>query len=84
MTAPQERLQALLTVKVVGEEEYETYIPPPIPSVTKRSPIRVLSLFDGISTGLVTLKNIGFQVSTIMIHIFSSLDKQIAMAPNVS
>ena len=58
----QVRLQELLTRKVAGEEEYETPIPPPVPPISQRSSLRVLSLFDGISTGLVSLKNIGLKV----------------------
>jgi len=37
--------------------------PPPVPQ-QKRKRIRVLSLFDGISTGLVALKSLGLDVAT--------------------
>jgi len=37
--------------------------PPPVPAA-KRKRIRVLSLFDGISTGLVALKSLGLDVAT--------------------
>lgn len=37
--------------------------PPPVPP-SKRKRIRVLSLFDGISTGLVALKSLGLDVAT--------------------
>ena len=57
----QEQLHSLLTRSIDGE--FDIPPPPPIPSLSKRRPIRVLSLFDGISTGLVALNNIGFQVN---------------------
>ncbi|KAL5262977.1 hypothetical protein ACHWQZ_G008403 [Mnemiopsis leidyi] len=69
----QARLQDLLTRKVAGEEEYQTPLPPPVPPISERSSLRVLSLFDGISTGLVTLKNIGFQIET---YVSSEVDEE--------
>ncbi|KAG9347687.1 hypothetical protein JZ751_005261 [Albula glossodonta] len=43
----------------VSEDPPKLY--PPVPA-EKRKPIRVLSLFDGIATGLLVLKDLGIQV----------------------
>ena len=45
----------------VKEEGYKESIVQMIPT-EKRRPIRVLSLFDGIATGIVALKQMGFEI----------------------
>ena len=45
----------------VKEDAAKEKIFPTIP-VDKRRPIRVLSLFDGIATGIVALKTMGFEI----------------------
>uniref|UniRef100_A0A8C3AY52 DNA (cytosine-5-)-methyltransferase n=1 Tax=Cyclopterus lumpus TaxID=8103 RepID=A0A8C3AY52_CYCLU len=43
------------------EQNFPAKLYPPV-SAEKRKPIRVLSLFDGIATGLLVLKDLGMQV----------------------
>uniref|UniRef100_A0A669BF56 DNA (cytosine-5-)-methyltransferase n=1 Tax=Oreochromis niloticus TaxID=8128 RepID=A0A669BF56_ORENI len=43
------------------EQEFPAKLYPPV-AAEKRQPIRVLSLFDGIATGLLVLKDLGIQV----------------------
>ncbi|XP_078507928.1 DNA (cytosine-5)-methyltransferase 3B isoform X7 [Lissotriton helveticus] len=45
-------------------QEYEALQSYPVVPVEKRQPIRVLSLFDGIATGYLVLKDLGFKVDT--------------------
>ncbi|XP_069099502.1 DNA (cytosine-5)-methyltransferase 3B isoform X4 [Pleurodeles waltl] len=45
-------------------QDYEPLQMYPVVPVEKRRPIRVLSLFDGIATGYLVLKDLGFKVDT--------------------
>ncbi|XP_069507126.1 DNA (cytosine-5)-methyltransferase 3B isoform X2 [Ambystoma mexicanum] len=45
-------------------QEYEPLRTYPVITIEQRRPIRVLSLFDGIATGYLVLKDLGFKVDT--------------------
>ncbi|XP_078482133.1 DNA (cytosine-5)-methyltransferase 3A-like [Ciona intestinalis] len=65
-----ERLSKFVSV---GEVEYEIVSLPKSPPTWERKPIRVLSLFDGIATGFVSLKQLGIKVE---VYFASEIDHE--------